>query len=362
MKIATAEATANIALVKYWGKRDEKLILPQQGSLSVTMDETLKTRTTVLFSKNLREDEIWLDGKKLNLKDKEIKEKLQQLEIIRKMAKIKDKARIVSINCFPTGAGFASSAAGLAALALAASKAAGLNLSLKELSILARLGSGSACRSVFGGFVEWKRGKKEDGSDSFAVQIAPPEHWPQLRNIIAIVSPKKKKIPSRIAMRQTVATSILYKARLEYLPGLIKRMKKAILEKDFQTLAELTMRESNNLHSVMLDTFPPIIYLTDVSKEIIFKVHEINEKEGKYIAAYTFDAGPQAHIFTLENYVPKIKKVLSQIKGIKKFLICKVGKGPKYIEDEKEFLIDPKTGKIRKHYYDKRKNKIVILK
>lgn len=360
VKIATVEATANIALVKYWGKRDEKLILPHQGSIGVTMDETLKTRTTVLFSEKLKKDEVWLNGKKLDLTKSEIKERLKQLELIRKIGKTKERALIVSLNCFPTGAGFASSAAGLAALALAASRALDLKLGLKELSVLARMGSGSACRSILGGFVEWKKGERKDGSDSFVQQIKPAEHWPELRNVIAIVSQKEKKISSRTGMRETVKTSVLYRGRLKYLPSLLKKMKKVIIEKNFEQLAFLTMRESNNLHAVMLDTWPPIFYLNDVSKEIIEAVLTLNKKEGRIIAAYTFDAGPNAHILTTAENIKKVKNVLSQIKRIKKILICKVGSGPKYINDEKEFLIDPQTMKIRKHFYNEKENKIII--
>lgn len=359
-KIATCEATANIAIIKYWGKRDTKLILPQEGSMSFTMDEQLKTRTTVLFDSNLKEDEFWLNGKKMDLSDKDTAERLQQLDIIRQKAGITEKAKIVSINCFPTSAGFASSAAGLAALACAASKAAGLNLSTDELSILARLGSGSACRSVIGGFVEWKRGEKADGSDCFAVQIAGAGHWPELRNVIAVVETGKKKVSSRAGMKQTVETSVLYKARLAYLPKAIEEIKAAVLAKDFNKFAEITMRESNNMHAVMLDTWPPIMYLNEHSKEIIYAIQELNEKEGKNIAAYTFDAGPNAHIYTLEENVQKVKDALANVEGIEKTMVCKIGNGPKYITDERQHLIDEKTGNVRKHWFDEETGKLEV--
>jgi len=359
-KIATFEATANIALVKYWGKRDEKLNLPYEGSLSITMDETLKTRTTVLFSERLKEDELWINGKKFDLKNEEIKERLKILDLVRQKAGIKERAKIASLNCFPTEAGFASSAAGISALVFAALKASGLKIPLREISILARLGSGSACRSVFGGFVEWKKGKKKDGSDSLAFQFAPSSHWPDLRNLITVVSPEKKKVSSRAGMKRTVKTSILYPARLRYLPLLIKKVKKAILNRDFQTLAELVMRESDNLHAVMLDTWPPLFYLNDVSKQIIYAILDLNQKEGKNIAFYTFDAGPNAHVFTLKKYEDKVKKTLLKIQGVKKIMVAKVGQGPKEIKNEKEFLISPQTEKVRKYFYDEKKRKIVI--
>ncbi|MGB9598849.1 MAG: diphosphomevalonate decarboxylase [Minisyncoccales bacterium] len=359
-KIATFDSTANIALVKYWGKRDEELILPQEGSLSVTMDETLRTRTSVLFSEKLKEDQVWINNQRIDLNDKEIKERFRLLDEIRKKTKIREKALIVSLNCFPSDAGFASSAAGLSALALCLVKASGLKASLREISIFARLGSGSACRSVLGGFVEWKRGKKKDGSDSFAHQIAPASHWPDLINLIALVSEEKKKVSSRAGMRETVKTSILYPARLKYLPSLLKKVKKAILKRDFQSLAQLIMRESNNLHAVMLDTWPPLFYLNELSKEIIFTVLELNKKEKKNIAAFTFDAGPNAHIFTLKKYEKKVKDALLKIKGVKKILVAKIGSGPKEIQDPKGFLLDPERERPRESFFNEKKKEIVV--
>ncbi len=358
--IATAEATANIAVIKYWGKRDDSLILPNNSNLSFTMDEQLKTRTTVFFSPKFKKDELWLNGKKMDLNDKETGERLQQLDVIRKKAGISEKALIVSLNCFPTAAGFASSAAGLAALAVAASSAAGLNLSSEELSILARLGSGSASRSVLGGFVEWKKGSERGGSDSVAVQIAPETHWPELRNVIAITNPEKKKISSRAGMKQTIATSTLYPARVQYVEKAAEEMKKAVLAKDFQKFAELTMRESNNMHAVMLDTWPPIMYLNDISREIIYALHELNAAEGKTIAAYTFDAGPNTHIYTLESNVPIVLKILKRIPGVIKTMVCRIGHGPKLLNDEKDALIDFKTGKPRKATFDEKTVKIRV--
>ncbi len=357
MRIATVEATPNIAVVKYWGKRDNKIILPMEGSQSFTID-SLKTRTTVMFSDKFKEDEFWLNNKKVDLTDKEIAERMQQLNIIRERAGITLKAKIVSINCFPTAAGFASSASGLAALACAASRAAGLNLSAKELSILARLGSGSACRSVVGGFVEWHKGTKEDGSDSFAETIYPANHWPELRLVSAVLAEGKKKVSSRAGMKQTVATSVLYTARLAYLPTLLKEMREAVGRKDFAKFAELTMRESNNMHATMLDTWPPIMYLNDLSKQVIYAVGELNANEIK--AAYTFDAGPNAHIYTLEKNVPEVKRMLEGINGVQKVIVSKIGNGPVYLEQEREHLIDPKTGNVREHYYDEKANLIVI--
>lgn len=358
--LATAEATANIAVVKYWGKRDEKFILPTESSLSFTMDDQLKTRTTVMFSPLFKQDELWLNGQSINLKESEAAERLQQLDLIRKQAGLTHRARIVSMNCFPTAAGFASSAAGMAALAVAASKAAGLNLSPRELSILARMGSGSACRSVLGGCVEWKRGQKADGTDSFAEQIAPASHWPELRNVIAIVDAGKKKVPSRAGMRQTVLTSSLYKARLAYVPALLEKMKQAILARDFPTFGELTMRESSSMHAVMLDTWPPILYLNEWSKQVMYAVGEYNEHNGEVQAAYTFDAGPNAHIFTTADRVDALTKRIKEIEGVVKIMTCTVGEGPRVISKPNEHLLNPHTGQVRVHSYDEKSRRIQV--
>ncbi len=356
MKMATVEATPNIAVTKYWGKRDTKLMLPQNGSLSFTMDETIKTRTTVAFDESFKEDEVWLGGTKLE--GKELQKISSFLDIVREKAGVNLKARVATINGFPTAAGMASSASGIAALACAATKALGLNLDVKELSILARRGSGSASRSITGGFVEWKRGEKDDGSDCYAEQVAPASHWPELRNVIAVTAKEKKKVSSRAGMKQTVETSTLYSARLAYIPNLVETVKKAVLAKDFATFGEKIMRESGNMHAVMLDTWPPILYLNDVSKQVIYAIHEYNEKAGGIVAAYTFDAGPNAHVYTTEDQVEEIKKMLSEIEGIESTLVCGIGKGPKELTEG--HLLNSETGEVVPHRFDEEKNDIII--
>lgn len=355
---ATVEATPNIAVVKYWGKRDDKLILPMNSSQSFTLAE-LRTRTSVMFSPDLTEDELWINAQKVDLTNSEAKERMQLLDVVRQKAGIKHKARIVSINSFPTAAGFASSASGLAALAVASAAAAGLKLSSKELSILARLGSGSACRSVLGGFVEWKKGSKPDGSDSFARRLAKADHWPELRLVSVVVDAGKKKVSSRAGMKQTIATSALYASRQKYVPGLLKAMKEAVLAKDFPKFAELTMRESSNMHAVMLDTWPPITYLNDVSRDIMYSVAEFNATGGVR-AAYTFDAGPNAHIYCLEKDVAAIQQLVGGLEGVRKTFVSTVGKGPRLLKGAKDHLINPDTGDVREHHYDEANNTIVV--
>ncbi len=195
MQKSTAIANSNIAIIKYWGKRDEQLMLPTNSSISFTMDEQLSTVTTVEFDNSLKQDELVLDD--APSKEKELLRVSGFLDLVRAKAGVAARARVVSKNSFPKAAGLASSASAFAALSLAASKAAGLSLAPDELSVLARMGSGSACRSIYGGAVEWQKGIKADGSDSFAVELSPPEKWKELRNAIVILDSKEKKNQSQ---------------------------------------------------------------------------------------------------------------------------------------------------------------------
>lgn len=328
MSKVTAIANSNIAIIKYWGKRDEKLNLPTNSSISFTMDEQLSTATTVEFDSNLTNDSVHLD--KMPAGERETLRVTKFLDLVRQMANIKTKARVSSVNSFPRGVGLASSASGFAALAGAASKAAGLNLSTKELSILARLGSGSASRSVLGGCVEWKMGKKPDGSDSYAKQILNEEECANIRNIIVILETREKKVSSRDGMRETVSTSTLYKQRVKDVKDRIKLIKEALKSGNVQVAYRLIMQDSNSMHATMLDTFPPIIYLNEISKEIIEKVNQINTKYGRLVCGYTFDAGPNGNIYTTKEFAEEIAKEMKQIKGVQKLMESKIGSGIKF--------------------------------
>ncbi len=332
MSKSTWLATPNIAVVKYWGKRDSELNLPYNGSVSVTMDETVSTRTTVEFSPSLSRDIFSLNGK--TAKPGETMRVSRVLDAVRRAAGVRLRARVYSENNFPTAAGIASSASGFAALACAAADAAGMKASSKQLSLFARMGSGSACRSVIGGFAEWKKGSRADGSDSYAVQVAPASHWPHLRNVIAITDAGRKLIGSDLGMQLTVSGSALYQQRVKKMPSLIREMKSAILSRDLPSFLTLTMKESSNMHAVMLDSTPPIMYLNDISREIMRAVHSFNEQEGETAAGYTFDAGPNAHVYTTEKHARKIERMLSDIEGVKKTIACRAGSGPRRLKEK----------------------------
>lgn len=192
----------------------------------------------------------------------------------------KYKLRICSENNFPTAAGLASSAAGYACFVYTLATLYGVEN--EELTAIARQGSGSACRSIYGGFVQWRKGEQNDGSDSIAVQIAPANHWPQMRVLIFVVSDETKKVSSKIGMKLAVETAPLIKNRAnECVPNRINEMTQAILNRNFPKFGELTMRDSNQFHAICLDTWPPCFYLNDISKSVIEVVHRYNEQAGQ---------------------------------------------------------------------------------
>lgn len=226
---------------------------------------------------------------------------------------------ICSENNFPTAAGLASSASGFAALVYSLANLYDLPVSqpsdCSELSLSARQGSGSACRSLFGGFVAWEMGKDDlRGSDSRAVQVADRDFWPEMHALVCVVSDDKKGTSSTAGMQRTVETSALFQYRIQHVETSMDDIKKAILAKDFDAFARITMRDSNQFHAVALDTEPPIFYMNDVSRAIIAAVTEYNRVSiaagGKRKAAYTFDAGPNAVIYALEE---NMKEIISMI-------------------------------------------------
>ncbi len=325
---ATATANANIALTKYWGKRDKKLMLPNNGSVSMTVDG-MHTKTTVEFSPSYEKDIFIINGKEIgegNAYDKTVK----HLDLIREKAGIREKAKVMTENNFPTAAGLASSASGFAAITLAASKAAGMNLDKRELSIIARRGSGSASRSIEGGFVEWQKGEKEDGSDSYGVQIAPPDHW-GFRMIAVITSTAQKKVKSTAGMAQTVDTCPYYKDWLATVQGDIDAVKQGIADKDFTRVGSTAEYNALKMHATMITTKPPIIYWNDATMRIMHSV--MGWRDSGLESYFTMDAGPQVKIMCLEKDVGEITKRLKDIEGIEDVVLCKPGEAARLVDD-----------------------------
>ena len=341
-KAFTAEGSPNIALIKYWGKRNERLILPHNSSLSITFDhKALRTVTSVMFSKKLKKDIFYLDGKKQDLNDRDIRERFSIVEKMRRMAKTPARVIVVSQNYFPTASGLASSASGIATLVYVINKALGLGLNAKEMSIIARQGSGSASRSLFGGVVVWNKGKRHDGKDSFAQQLFKEDYWPQLIDNIVVVSTSKKKVPSRAGMRTTVNTNPLFKQRASSAQSRLAEIKKAFKAKDISKVAECTIADSNEMHALMLSTIPSIRYLNSASYAVMDAIEELNAREGKAIAGYTFDAGPNANIITISKYQGKVTKVLSRLKKGGMILYVKtsrLGEGPRILPESRSLI------------------------
>ncbi|XP_046356600.2 diphosphomevalonate decarboxylase-like isoform X2 [Haliotis rufescens] len=381
MRSVTCTAPVNIAVIKYWGKRDETLILPINSSLSVTLGQNeLRAKTTVAISKSFKEDKIWLNGKEQSVDSPRIQNVLKEIRRRTRKRSTGDvreetlnmKVHICSENNFPTAAGLASSAAGYACLVYSLAKLFGVK---GEISDVARQGSGSACRSVYGGFVLWDMGKEESGKDSLAKQVAPADHWPQLRVLILVVSDQKKHTSSTEGMQTSVKTSELLKKRVDVVPQRVNDMVDAIKQKDFQMFAEITMKESNQFHAVCLDTYPPISYMTDTSRQIVRLVHAFNKQCTHTKVAYTFDAGPNACLYLLEEDVARVVSLIKyyfpmsdnntdlEVRGlsvesssveehinnfemprtpdaIKYIIHTQVGEGPQVVEDSSECLLD----------------------
>lgn len=224
--------------------------------------------------------------------------------------------KLVSQNNFPTAAGLASSAAGFAALVRSIASLYELPSSPEDLSLIARQGSGSACRSLLGGYVGWNLGAEGDGSDSMAYAVARASHWPDMRALILVAGDEKKDVSSTSGMQRTVATSALFEHRVkEVVPKRMKAMETAIRDRDFEAFATLTMKDSNNFHATCLDTDPPIFYLNDTSRAAIRLCEAINTAHDRLICAYTFDAGPNAVVYYLADQEEDVAGVFKSFLG-----------------------------------------------
>ncbi len=315
---ATAQANPNIAFIKYWGDRDNALRLPSNGSISMNLDG-LYTRTTVSFQHSLPFDELIINGHEVTGAGLERISRF--LDLIRGLAHLQERAEVMSENNFPSGTGIASSASAFAALALAGSKAAGLNLSEPELSRLARRGSGSASRSIPGGFVEWQAGTSDE--DSFAFSIAEPGHW-NLVDCIAIVSAAHKKTGSTEG-HGIAGTSPLQAARVADAPRRLDLCRRALLERDFQALASIIELDSDMMHAVMMTSTPALFYWKPASLEVMNCVRQWRS-EGISVC-YTMDAGPNVHVICLEKEAGLIEQKLRVIQGVRDVLVARPG-GP----------------------------------
>ena len=303
----TCQASPNIALIKYWGKRDDQYILPDNDSFSITLhSDDIHSCTTVSTSPSMTCDTFYFDG----IQQAKLSERMRNvLNETRRKSK-DDKIKYVEIrsyNTFPESSGLASSASAYASLAIALTNLFGLDDPTAAAAYLARIGSGSAVRSVCGGFVRWS--SKDECLSSC---VYPAEHWPELRIIILIFNSNKKAVSSTDAMRRTRQTSTLFQARLSSINEKIEKLIEAIKNKDFNTFAKVVMMESSQFHAICMDTYPPVIYLNEQSKHLIDLVHAYNQAGGNEVVkvAYTFDAGPNPFCFVRQEHVDEFLRLL----------------------------------------------------
>jgi diphosphomevalonate decarboxylase len=321
----TFDAPPNIALVKYWGVRDRAHAIPYNSSLSVTLDR-LRSRTWVRFDPALRDDRVVLNGAVADGGPRA--GVVGFLDRVRALAGTSARADVRSANNFPTASGLASSASGFAALAGAATRAAGLELSPRALSQLARFGSGSASRSIFGGFVEWRAGTRADGADCYARPVFPATHWPALVDLVLLVAGAPvKEVRSADAMQASVRTSPEYARRQAEIPRRLARIKAAIRDRDADRLFPLVMEECDSFRTVCETTVPALEYLTATSRAILAGVRTLNRDAGRPLAAYTHDAGAHVHVFTLARSLPTVRRALARLPGVRATLLVRPGPG-----------------------------------
>ena len=306
--VGKAKGPINIALIKYWGKADEELITPLNNSISLTLDtNTFYTETKVTIQSieenkdKINENNITLkingNSSKITKRIKNIFQKFLSLDypICKELSSLILDVKIESINTFPIASGCASSASSMAALVLAITSALKLEniLSKTELTKIARLGSGSACRSIFGGICEWVTG---NGDNSLAVQLYEKNYW-DIGIKLIIANQKEKDISSSEGMKITKETSELFKYRIENIVNYhLEKLKKSLKEKDFNSFVEIVIKDSNNFHACCRDSYPSINYLNEESDFIMKCVFSLNKIYGKNICAYTFDAGSNAFL------------------------------------------------------------------
>jgi diphosphomevalonate decarboxylase len=289
---ATAQAPANIAFIKYWGRRDPELRIPYNPSISMNLSNCMTT-TTVEFSWDFEKDSVTEGFGTERI--------LKHVDRLRDFAKTDMRVKVATSNNFPTSSGVASSASGFAALTVAATAALGLKFSEKELSKLARLGSGSACRSIPDGFVKWE--------GEFAYSLYSPDYW-DLRDIIVIVGNSGKDVSSS-AGHDTAETSPFFQKRLQYLPDRMIKIERALKEKNFMVFGETLEEDCWDCHHVMQTQTPPLIYWNDDTKRVIDTL-----KRSGLPAYFTIDAGPNVHIICERTNEKKVVELFKNWKTI----------------------------------------------
>ena len=326
---ATAVACANIAFVKYWGHADRGSAdsakhLPANPSISLNLD-CLSTTTTVTQVEGSDQDTLTINGIAAGTAARE--RASRHLDRLRALAGTKGCMRVVSHNNFPTGAGMASSASAFAALTVAAAATLGLSLDERALSSIARLGSGSACRSIPTGFVEWTVEAGEQ--DSYAHSIAPPEHW-GLCDCIAVVSAEHKHVGS-IQGHEAAPSSFLHQARVEQAPARVETCRQAILDRDLEALGREMEEDAVAMHAVAMTARPPVYYWTPDTLRIMRAVVEWRA-QGLPVY-YTIDAGPNVHCLCEQGHRETVEHRLRSLPGVTQVLVACPGREAHLVPD-----------------------------
>lgn len=312
-RAARAVAHSNIALAKYWGKADVERNLPAVPSLSLTLD-ALSTETSVEFDAALEKDEATLDERVVE--GRPLARIVALLDRVRDRAGSGERARVVSHNNFPTAAGLASSASGFAALALAATKAAGLDATPEEVSALSRASSASAARSVYGGFVSLGAGAEA------AERVAPPDHFP-VSMLVAVTATGPKAIGSTEGMQHTAATSPYYAAWVERAPALYDEVRAAVIARDLGLLGAAAEQSALMMHASMLAARPAIVYFSPVTLAVMERVRAL--REAGTPAFYTMDAGPHVKVLTAPADATAVAAALFGVPGVVRVIRCAPG-------------------------------------
>jgi diphosphomevalonate decarboxylase len=320
---ATACANANIAFIKYWGNRDAALRIALNNSISMNIDHAATT-TTVEFDAALNDDQVVIAGR--DASEGQRARVVAHIDRVRALCHQGARARVQSQNNFPMGAGIASSASGFAALSLAATRAAGMELGERELSMLARQGSGSACRSIPGGFVEWMAGT--DDSNSYAISLAPPEFW-DLRDVIAIVSTEEKKVGSTDG-HAAAGSSHFLAERLSGLPARLARVRRALFARDLTALGIAIEEDAIELHLIAMTSSPPIYYWSPAMVRVIQAARQWRD-EG--LAVYfTLDAGPNVHLICQGQDANEVAARTLKLEGVKQVIVNSPGPEARLVE------------------------------
>lgn len=329
MNKVSVSSPSNIALIKYWGMSDAQRTLPNNASLSMTLNQCVSYCTLAPKTSGTCDELLWktASGSLVPAQGSMRLGIEQHLQQLRQHFDDWQPLRIATVNSFPTGAGIASSASGFSALALAFALRCGQSLNSPDLSQLARLsGSGSAARSVMGGFVQWPGHPGQPGGPT--EQFAPAQHWP-LHDLIAVVDAGHKNISSRQG-HHLAASSPFYSTRLSLLPERLDALREAILNRDFNTLADTVEREAVEMHMIAMTSQPPIFYWQPATLQILERVRQLR-REGLQVCA-TVDAGPNVHVLCTPQAASAVFTALRILPGVKQWIFDQAGDGPRQLE------------------------------